>query len=208
MIYRKKLTQFYEKEGCEIILAIDELSVSSAPVVSKRFNWTLLSTPVDGINLVFAFNPFPKNNLLGDIPVWIRSSNIEDEYAPQSCLVCKANPIDQGSIIEGKLNLAMNNVKDMICHDTKAKVVLRHDTLLPLSIKVYLKKMALTKKKGGCSWMVKDAEKFDGCESDIIVYVGNGYIKGLTRAKLKLFIITLEEYKVVLQGPTFLTVIC
>ena len=68
MIYRKKLTQFYEKEGCEIILAIDELSVSSAPVVSKRFNWTLLSTPDDGINLVFAFNPFPKKILPMDLP--------------------------------------------------------------------------------------------------------------------------------------------
>eukprot|EP00092_Neocalanus_flemingeri_P013676 GFUD01014749.1.p1 GENE.GFUD01014749.1~~GFUD01014749.1.p1 ORF type:complete len:885 (-),score=190.70 GFUD01014749.1:936-3590(-) len=222
-----KLAQLHEKEGYEIILTIDELSVSSAPIDSETFDWTSLSPPTDGISMVFAFNPFPVKNLPmnppnskhfcsvltkfryrntikiqkctacvghdvvgfiyneryatdieGDMPMWIHLYSTEDE---------------DGKDQEKKLSIALNNVKELVRHDTKTQVVLLHDSNLPQSIKDQLQKMAVTKSKGGPGWKVKHAEQFDGCECDTVVYVGNGYIEGFTRAKLKLFIITLED---------------
>ena len=55
--------------------------------------------------------------------------------------------------------------------------------------------MTVTRKKGGPGWEVKDADKFDGCESDIVIDVGNGNIEGFTRARLKLFIVTFQAFK-------------
>lgn len=57
------LNKMHESEGYEIILVVDELCASSAPIVSNMIDWSTLSTPANGINLVFAFNPYPKQSL-------------------------------------------------------------------------------------------------------------------------------------------------
>ena len=117
-----------------------------------------------------ALDEVPETDAVGEKPIWM---DIADE--------------------KELLRPALEHIKKCLENDKKNQKILLFDKNLSLETKNTLENIKEPRSKGGFAWDVMEERLFHGSECDTVIYVGSGHLEAFTRARLKLFIITLAE---------------